>query len=66
MSEAILAKAVRQAAQSLSIAIFCAAITASILTPVASVIVFRAAMKWQAESFAAQMEEQANRPRVSP
>lgn len=66
MSEAILAKAVRQSAQSLSIAIFCAAITMSILLPVVSVIVFRTAMKWQAESFAAQMQENASRPRVSP
>lgn len=66
MSEAMLAKAVRQSAQQLSIALFCAAITASILLPIVSVVVFRAAMKWQAESFAAEMQERANTHRVAP
>jgi multisubunit Na+/H+ antiporter MnhG subunit len=57
MSEAMLAKAVRQAAQSLSIAIFCAAITHAIVLPVVIAIVARAAIKMQAEEMRQKFEE---------
>ena len=56
MSEAMLAKAVRQAAQQVSIAVFCAAITMSILMPICAVIVARTAMKWQAEEMRQSFE----------
>lgn len=66
MSDMATSRAIRSAAQSLSIAFFCAAITLSVLLPIVSVVVFRTAMKWQAESFAAEMQERSNRPRVAP
>jgi hypothetical protein len=57
MSDLATSKAIRSAAQSLSIAFFCAAITASILLPVVSVVVFRTAIKWQAESMQQQIQQ---------
>jgi multisubunit Na+/H+ antiporter MnhG subunit len=59
MSEAIQARAIRQAAQQVSIAIVCAAVVMSILLPICAVLVAKTALKMQAE----QMRQQISQPR---
>jgi multisubunit Na+/H+ antiporter MnhG subunit len=59
MSDVAQSRAIRQAANQISLAIACAAVVISILLPICAVIVGKATLKMQAE----QMRQQMSQPR---